>query len=62
MWPFKQKIFSNKITQYDLSLIFTAFPSKFKETLSRTFFGFFSKMATKLRLSAFNHAGNAPRR
>ena len=32
-----------------------------KGTLSRTFFGFFSKMALKLRLSTFNHAGNAPR-
>ena len=32
-----------------------------KGTLSRTFFGFFSKKATKLRLSIFNHAGNSPR-
>ena len=32
-----------------------------KGTLSRTFFGFFSKKAPKLRLSAFNHAGNVPR-
>ena len=32
-----------------------------KGALSRTFFGFFSKMAPKLRLSTFNHAGNAPR-
>ena len=34
---------------------------KIKGTLSRTFFGFFSKTAPKLRLSTFNHAGNAPR-
>ena len=32
-----------------------------KGTLSRTFFGFFSKTAPNLRLSTFNHAGNAPR-
>ena len=31
-----------------------------KGALSRTFFGFFSKTAPKLRLSTFNHAGNAP--
>ena len=30
-------------------------------TLSQTFFGLFSKTAPKLRLSSFNHAGNAPR-
>ena len=33
----------------------------FEGTLSRTFFGFFSEMAPKSRLSTFNHAGNAPR-
>ena len=32
-----------------------------KGTLSRTFFGFFSKTVPKLRLSTFNYAGNAPR-
>ena len=32
-----------------------------KGALSRTFFDFFSKTAPKLRLSTFNHTGNAPR-
>ena len=32
-----------------------------KGALSRTFFGFFSKTAPKLRLSTFNHAGSTPR-
>ena len=33
-----------------------------KGTLSRTFFGFFSKTSPKLRLSSFNHTRNAPRK
>ena len=33
----------------------------FKGTLSRPFCDLFSKTAPKLRLSTFNHAGNAPR-
>ena len=37
------------------------FSLKLKGTLSWTFFDLFSKTAPKLRLSTFNHAGNAPR-
>ena len=49
-------ILISSVPQFDVK-----FGMMFKGALSRTFFGFFSKTAPKLRLSTFNHAGSTPR-